>query len=211
MSVMNEIAQALINGNEAEVVKLVTQALESSTPAIQILNEGLVPGMDIVGKQFKAGELFIPEVISSAETMKKGLAVLKPKLVEQNSEQLGRIVIGTVQGDVHDVGKNLVSIMFEGAGFSVMDLGTDSTPEQFVKAAEEFKADIVALSALLTTTMPAMQRTIEALKEAGLRQSVKVIVGGAPVSADFAEKIGADGYAGEAVGATQLAKSLLER
>ena len=199
MSVFTKITNALYEGDAEEIAVLVQKALDEGEDAQTIVNDGLVAGMNVVGADFKAGTLFIPEVISAAEAMKEGLMILKPAMAAANQESLGTILIGTVEGDVHDIGKNLVAIMFEGAGFTVHDIGVDNKPEDFVKAYEEYKPEFIGLSALLSTTMPAMQRTIEAFTEAGYRDKVKILVGGAPINADFAKKINADGYAGDAV------------
>jgi 5-methyltetrahydrofolate--homocysteine methyltransferase len=177
--------------------------------AQEILNDGLIAGMDEVGKDFRAGDLFIPEVLMSAKAMHAGMAVLRPLLAESGALSPAKIVIGTVTGDLHDIGKNLVGMMLEGAGFEIIDLGTDVSPEKFVEAVRAEGADLVGMSALLTTTMPSMKATIEALTEAGLRDRVKVIVGGAPVTASFAEEIGADAYAPDAASAVDTARSLV--
>ncbi|HIZ77496.1 MAG TPA: corrinoid protein [Firmicutes bacterium] len=208
MSVFTKITNALYEGDAEEIAVLVQKALDEGEDAQTIVNDGLVAGMNVVGADFKAGTLFIPEVISAAEAMKEGLMILKPAMAAANQESLDTILIGTVEGDVHDIGKNLVAIMFEGAGFTVHDIGVDNKPEDFVKAYEEYKPEFIGLSALLSTTMPAMQRTIEAFTEAGYRDKVKILVGGAPINADFAKKINADGYAGDAVSAVDLAKTM---
>ena len=208
MSVFTKITNALYEGDAEEIAVLVQKALDEGEDAQTIVNDGLVAGMNVVGADFKAGTLFIPEVISAAEAMKEGLMISKPAMAAANQESLGTILIGTVEGDVHDIGKNLVAIMFEGAGFTVHDIGVDNKPEDFVKAYEEYKPEFIGLSALLSTTMPAMQRTIEAFTEAGYRDKVKILVGGAPINADFAKKINADGYAGDAVSAVDLAKTM---
>lgn len=208
MSVFTKITNALYEGDAEEIAVLVQKALDEGEDAQTIVNDGLVAGMNVVGADFKAGTLFIPEVISAAEAMKEGLMILKPAMAAANQEPLDTILIGTVEGDVHDIGKNLVAIMFEGAGFTVHDIGVDNKPEDFVKAYEEYKPEFIGLSALLSTTMPAMQRTIEAFTEAGYRDKVKILVGGAPINADFAKKINADGYAGDAVSAVDLAKTM---
>ena len=181
MSVFTKITNALYEGDAEEIAVLVQKALDEGEDAQTIVNDGLVAGMNVVGADFKAGTLFIPEVISAAEAMKEGLMILKPAMAAANQESLGTILIGTVEGDVHDIGKNLVAIMFEGAGFTVHDIGVDNKPEDFVKAYEEYKPEFIGLSALLSTTMPAMQRTIEAFTEAGYRDKVKILVGGAPM------------------------------
>lgn len=208
MSITNDIAQALLDGNPDEVGSLTRKALDENIDVSIILNEGLIGGMDVVGKKFREGEVFLPEVISSADAMKKGISILKPVMAKSNAKPMGTFLIGTVEADVHDIGKNLVAAMFEGAGFTVYDIGVDNAPEKFVEAYEKYNPDIVGLSALLSTTMPAMMHTIEAFTEAGHRDKVKIIVGGAPINQDFADKIGADGYAGDAVAAVELGKSL---
>lgn len=208
MKVLEKIAKALYDGEADDVLEYVEKALDDGVDATEILNDGLVAGMNEVGADFKAGTMFLPEVICCAEAMKAGVNAIKPALAAANKESIGTFVVGTVEGDVHDIGKNLVAVMFEGAGFTVYDIGVDNKPEAFVKAIEDYKPDIVGLSALLSTTMPAMQRTIEAIVEAGIRNDVKILVGGAPINQDFADKIGADGYAGDAVAACDLAKTL---
>jgi 5-methyltetrahydrofolate--homocysteine methyltransferase len=175
----------------------------------KILNEALVPAMEIVGREYEDGERYVPEMLISAEAMKAAMEVLRPKLVETGVQLRGKVVIGTVEGDLHDIGKNLVAMMLEGAGFEVIDLGVEVTADRFVQAVREHKPDVLGMSALLTTTMIHMPEVIEALKEAGLREKVKVIVGGAPVTQEFAEKIGADGYAPDAASAAEVVKKLL--
>jgi len=165
--------------------------------------------MDYVGVEFKAGNMFVPEVLRSAKTMQTSLEILRPLLVESGAKTAGKVLLGTVKGDLHDIGKNLVGMMWEGAGFEVKDIGKDVAPEQFVEAVKEWEPDVLGMSALLTTTMRAMESTIKVLEEAGLRDRVKVIIGGAPVTQDFADQIGADGYASNAAGAAELAKRLL--
>jgi 5-methyltetrahydrofolate--homocysteine methyltransferase len=174
-----------------------------------LLNHGLMPGMEHVGEEFRNGNMFVPEVLRAARAMQASMDLLRPLLVETGARMAGKIVIGTVKGDLHDIGKNLVAMMCEGAGFEIKDLGRDVDPALFVEAVANENADIVAMSALLTTTMRSMERTIEALKEAGLRERVKVMVGGAPVTQDYADQIGADGYASNAAAAADLAKSLV--
>jgi 5-methyltetrahydrofolate--homocysteine methyltransferase len=200
----------LYHGNVDGVAADTQKSLDEGMSAGEILNQGLIAGMDIVGRDFKAGELFIPEVIMCAKAMHAGLAVLRPHLIESGSASLGKVVIGTVAGDMHDIGKNLVSMMLEGAGFEIIDLGTDVQPQKFVEIVHSEGADLVGMSALLTTTMVSMKSTIDALGEAGLRGNVKVLVGGAPVTASFAEQIGADAYAADAVAAVDIARSLIE-
>ena len=203
----SKITQELIAGNLEEVPNLCLQAIEDGMAAQDILDKCLFPGMDVVGQRMKTGEMFIPEVLRSAKAMQAGLEVLKDKLADGGSgSQRGIVVIGTVQGDLHDIGKNLVVMLLEGAGFKVVDLGVDIKPEQFVSAVNEHDATIVGMSALLTTTMPKMNETVQALTEAGLRDNVKIIVGGAPVTSKFVEQIGADGYGADAAGAVDKAK-----
>jgi 5-methyltetrahydrofolate--homocysteine methyltransferase len=202
-----EIFNAVLAFDEA-TVKTKTQAeLDADTDIQTILNDGLISAMDEVGERFSAGELFVPEMLMAAQAMKAGLELLKPLLAEGTSQRKGTVVIGTVKGDLHDIGKNLVSMMMEGAGFDVIDLGVDVESEAFVKSAAEKNADVIALSALLTTTMPAMQTTVKAVKEAGM--AVKTIIGGAPVTQAFADQIGADGYSADAPGAVKLVKELV--
>jgi 5-methyltetrahydrofolate--homocysteine methyltransferase len=201
------IFQAVMTFNEAAVKSGVQAALAAGTPIDQILNEGLIGAMDEVGRKFSDGELFVPEMLMAAQVMKAGLAVLKPHLGEGAVESKGVVVLGTVKGDLHDIGKNLVAMMMEGSGFRVVDLGVDVEAARFVRAAVEHKAGVVALSALLTTTMPAMKSTIDAIREAGL--AVKTIVGGAPVTQAFAHQVGADGYSDDAPGAVELVRRLI--
>jgi len=204
---IQEIFNAVLNFDEA-TVKTKTQAeLDAGTDIQTILNEGLISAMDEVGEKFSSGELFVPEMLMAAQAMKAGLAILKPLLAEGASQRKGTVVIGTVKGDLHDIGKNLVSMMMEGAGFDVVDLGVDVESEDFVKSAAEQKADVIALSALLTTTMPAMEATVKAVKETGM--AVKTIIGGAPVTQAFSDQIGADGYSADAPGAVKLVKKLV--
>jgi 5-methyltetrahydrofolate--homocysteine methyltransferase len=202
-----DIFNAVLAFDEAGV-KAKTQAeLDAGTDIQSILNDGLIAAMDDVGEKFSAGELFVPEMLMAAQAMKGGLEILKPLLASGQSTSKGTVVIGTVKGDLHDIGKNLVSMMMEGAGFDVVDLGVDVDSEAFVKAASDKGADVIALSALLTTTMPSMETTVKAVKEAGM--SVKTIIGGAPVTQAFADQIGADGYSADAPGAVKLVKQLV--
>jgi 5-methyltetrahydrofolate--homocysteine methyltransferase len=208
MAVLDEIKEAVINGNKAAAAAGVQQALdEGLTPGV-ILNDALIPAMTEVGLRFENGEYFVPEMLIAARAMQAGLDLLKPLLVQSGIQPIATVAIGTVKGDLHDIGKNLVAIMLEGAGFAIRDLGVNAAPEKFVQAAAE-GAQIVAMSALLTTTMPSMKVTVEALKAAGLRERVKVMIGGAPVTQAYADEIGADGYSPDASSATRLAKSLL--
>jgi 5-methyltetrahydrofolate--homocysteine methyltransferase len=208
--IITNLKEDLYDGKVDEVAAATQQALDEGISAGEILNQGLIAGMDVVGRDFKSGELFIPEVILCARAMHAGLEVLQPLLIETGNASLGKVVIGTVAGDMHDIGKNLVSMMLEGAGFEIIDLGTDVQPEQFVEIVRAEGADLVGMSALLTTTMLSMKSTIDALSEAGLRDSVRILVGGAPVTANFAEQIGADAYAADAGAAVDTARSLIE-
>lgn len=207
--ILEQISSNLYDGNAGEVSELVQKALADGLSPQQILENGLIKGMDRVGVDFKNGDLFVPEVLIAARAMDAGMKVLRPLLVENEVPFVGKFVIGTVKGDLHDIGKNLVKMMIEGAGFLAIDLGTDVAPESFVAAVQEHKPEIIGMSALLTTTMVQMKSTIEALKNAGLRDSVRVMVGGAPVTASFAEQIGADGYAPDAASAVEVARSLV--
>jgi 5-methyltetrahydrofolate--homocysteine methyltransferase len=195
-----------LQGNEAKTSELVQQALAENLDPKDILDNGLIVGMDEVSARFRRGEMFVPEVLMSAKAMHAGLELLRPKLIASGAKLAGKIVIGTVKGDLHDIGKNLVGMMCEGAGFEVIDLGFNVPPEKFISAVKEYQPDIVGMSALLTTTMRAMGHTLHALEEAGLRDKVKVLVGGAPVDAEFAERIGADGYGSNAVAGAETAK-----
>jgi 5-methyltetrahydrofolate--homocysteine methyltransferase len=203
---IKDVYQAVIDFDEDGMPGLIQKELGAGTDLQKLLQEGLISAMDYVGKQFSEGELFVPEMLMAAQTMKKGLEILKPKLGGGGAASAGTIVIGTVKGDLHDIGKNLVGMMLEGGGFEIVDLGVDVEPKTFVEEAKKHDAKIVGLSALLTTTMPAMEETVNALKEAGL--TVKTMVGGAPVTKAFADKIGATGYSEDAPGAVELARKL---
>jgi 5-methyltetrahydrofolate--homocysteine methyltransferase len=207
--IMKELYTSILNGENKVVPNKVQSALDAGIDASRILNEGMIAAMAEVGRLFEEGEYYVPEMLISARSMQAGLAVLKPHLMQANIKSAGKVVAGTVKGDLHDIGKNLVCMMLEGAGFEIYDLGTDVSPEKFVAAIQEHDIDIVALSALLTTTMPNMKVAVEALREAGLRERVKVIIGGAPVTEGYAQQIGADGYSPDASRAVSLAKSLL--
>jgi 5-methyltetrahydrofolate--homocysteine methyltransferase len=207
--ILEQISTAVIEGDLGEIVDLTEDALDDGLSADQILNEGLMPGMDYVGVEFKAGNMFVPEVLRSAKTMQYSMDILKPLLAESGIKMVGKVLLGTVKGDLHDIGKNLVGMMCEGAGFEVKDIGKDVAPEDFVAAVKEFEPDVVGMSALLTTTMRAMESTIKVLEEAGLRDKVKIMIGGAPVTQAFADQIGADGYASNAASASELAKKLV--
>jgi len=208
-NILEKIATNLYKGEDDVVADLVQQALDQGMTPAEILNGGLIAGMDQVGRDFKAGELFVPEVLIAARAMQAGMNVLRPLLAESDVPIAGKYVIGTVQGDLHDIGKNLVKMMLEGAGFQTIDLGVDVRPEEFVAAVREHRPQLLGMSALLTTTMPGMKATIEALEEAGLRDKVKVMVGGAPVTAAFAKQIGADAYAPDAASAVETARALI--
>ena len=207
--ILEQISTAIIEGDLDEIVDLTEDALDEDLDAEKILNEGLMAGMDYVGVEFKAGNMFVPEVLRSARAMHMSMDILKPLLVESGVQMLGKVLLGTVKGDLHDIGKNLVAMMCEGAGFEVTDLGKDITPEEFVEAVKEFDPDVLGMSALLTTTMRTMESTIKVLEEAGVRDKVKVMIGGAPVTRAFADQIGADGYDSNAASAAELAKQLV--
>jgi 5-methyltetrahydrofolate--homocysteine methyltransferase len=209
MTIFEKIADEVQKGNSETVEELVKEALSPGFPAERILNEGLVEGMNIVSEKFKNNECFIPEVLVSAKAMTVGLEILNPRLAETNVKSRGKVVIGTIQGDLHDIGKNIVAMLLQGAGFEVVDLGADVPIDKFVEATKNEKADIVGISALLITTMVNMKTVIEGLKNAGLRGDVKVIVGGAPVTRDYANQIEADGYAPDAASGVDVAKRLL--
>ncbi|HOB91698.1 MAG: corrinoid protein [Bacillota bacterium] len=209
MADFKEMQDALIAGNAAKVKELAESAVAEGVSAVDILNQGLIPGMAVIGERFKKNEVYVPEVLIAARAMKTGLAVVKPLLAESNVEPIGKVVIGTVKGDLHDIGKNLVAMMLEGAGFEVIDAGVDVPPEKFSSLAKETNAKLIGLSALLTTTMPAMKDTLDRLEADGLRDEVKVMIGGAPVTQKYADEIGADGYAPDASSAVDLAKDLL--
>ncbi len=202
------LSTAVLEGKEERVPRLVQKGLDEGLAPKDILDNGLIVGMDEVGARFKRGEMFVPEVLMAAKSMQAGLTVLRPELVASGAQLIGKIVMGTVKGDLHDIGKNLVGMMCEGAGFEVIDLGFNVEPEKFIEAIKEHQPNIVGMSALLTTTMRAMGHTIQAIEEAGLRDQVKIMVGGAPVDAEFAERIGADGYGSNAPAGSDLAKRL---
>ncbi len=207
---LKPIYDGIIEGDKTAVTEHVQEAVDAGLPAEVILKQGLVPAMSEVGRMFEEGEYYVPEMLIAARAMQAGLAILKPLLVASDVQATGTIVIGTVQGDLHDIGKNLVGMMLEGAGFELVDLGTDVQAEQFVQAVRDYQPDLVAMSALLTTTMPSMKKTIDALQDAGVRDSVKVIIGGAPVTPEYATEIGADGFAADAGRAASLANELVD-
>ncbi len=203
------ISEAVIVGNAERTQQLVKQAIEEGVDPEKIIYEGLVPGMNVVGDRFRKNEYYVPEVLIAARAMQRGMDLLTPLLQGRKIRTLGKVVIGTVEGDLHDIGKNLVAMMLKGSGFEVVDLGVDIKAEDFVQKAKEAQADVVAMSALLTTTMPSMKKTIEALKQAGVRNNFKVMIGGAPVTQSYADEIGADGFAPDAASAVDKAKELL--
>lgn len=207
--ILSVISTAVIEGNLDDIVELTEDALDDGLEAQEILNNGLMLGMDYVGVEFKAGNMFVPEVLRSARAMQAAMDILNPLLAASGVKMVGKILLGTVKGDLHDIGKNLVGMMCEGAGFEVEDLGKDVAPEAFVEGVKKFEPDVVGMSALLTTTMRAMEHTIKALEEAGVRDKVKVMIGGAPVTQSFADQIGADGYASNAAAATDMAKKFV--
>lgn len=206
--ILTEISDAIIAGDIGAMVDLTEDALDDGLSPQDILDSGLMPGMDYVGVEFKAGRMFVPEVLRSARAMQSAMDIIRPMLVESGASMTGAIVIGTVKGDLHDIGKNLVGMMCEGAGFEVYDIGKNIDPDGFVDAVKEYEPNILGMSALLTTTMRSMQATIDALEEAGVRDQVKIMIGGAPVTSEFADAIGADGYASNAAAAVELAKQL---
>jgi len=210
MADFQDMIDTLIEGDEKKLISLAQSALDGGVSAKEILEKGLMTGMDIVGEKMESEDMFIPEVLRSARAMSTVIDILKPLLAEGDVVAAGKVVIGTVQGDLHDIGKNLVAMMLESVGFEVYNLGADILPEKFVEEIKDKNADMPCLSALLTTTMPMMKTTIDALSQNGLRDQVKVMIGGAPVTQEFADQIGADGYAHDAGSATKLAKALLQ-
>ncbi len=208
MQELQLLHDAILKGDAKTAKAITEQALAAGAVPLDLVQKYMVPAMGEVGRRFECEEYFVPELLLSARAMKSSLELIRPRLVASGVQPTGRVVVGTVKGDLHDIGKNLVAAMLEGGGYEVIDLGVNVTPEQFVAAVKEKGAQIVALSALLTTTMPAMKTTVDALKQAGVRDQVKVLVGGAPISQRFAEEIGADGYAESAAGAVGLAKKV---
>ncbi|NLN81257.1 MAG: cobalamin-binding protein [Clostridiales bacterium] len=209
MSTIEQLSEALQRGNAKEVTALVQEALDNGVTAQRILDEGLLKGMGLLGVRFKNNEVFVPEVLIAARALNKGVELLKAKLIEEGVKPIGKVIIGTVKGDLHDIGKNLVKMMMEGAGFSVIDLGVDVSDESFVEAVKTHQPDILAMSALLTTTMNQMETVINALSSAGLRDKVKVMIGGAPITQSFCEQIGADAYTPDAASAAETAKTFV--
>ena len=207
MADLEVLAQSVIKGDQKTAVEITTAAIEEGMAPGTILADGLIAGMNVIGVRFKANEVYIPEVLIAARAMKMAMEILEPKLAEAGVKPLGKAAVGTVQGDLHDIGKNLVIMMLKGAGFNVVDLGVDVSSDKFVEAAKEGGIQVIGLSALLTTTMPAMETAIKAIKDSGV--AVKVMIGGAPITQAYADKIGADGYAADAASAVDIAKTLL--
>lgn len=210
MENLEAIKVSVIEGNVSQAEKATKKSLETGTDPLKIIQDGLVAGMNVVGPRFKAGEMFVPEVLMSARAMHAGMDLVKGEIVDIELTSAGKVVIGTVKGDLHDIGKNLVAIMLESSGFEVVNLGVDIPPEKFAEAIREHRPGVIGLSALLTTTMLEMKEVIDYLKEEGLRDDVKVIIGGAPVTADFSAEIGADGYAPDGGSAVELVNNLLQ-
>jgi 5-methyltetrahydrofolate--homocysteine methyltransferase len=208
-NLVQEVYSAVVDGNASEAREKVQLALDNGTDAETILNSGLIAAMKEVGQLFEDGEFFVPEMLISARAMQSGMIILRPFLVAQDIQPIGKVIIGTVKGDLHDIGKNLVSMMLEGSGFQIFDLGTDVSPEKFLEAINTHKPDILGMSALLTTTMANMEKTIRFLEENGVRDEVKVLIGGAPISQKYADDIGADGYAPDASQAAVIATRLM--
>jgi 5-methyltetrahydrofolate--homocysteine methyltransferase len=207
---LKQIYEYTVNGNAPKVKELTQQALDEGVAPSEIITKYLIPAMSEVGDRFERNEFYVPELLIAARAMQGGLAILKPLLADTDLKPTGKVVIGTVKGDLHDIGKNLVSMMLQGAGFEIVDLGVDVSPDKFIAAVKDSKAQVIALSALLTTTMPSMKTTIDALKAAGLRDEVKVVIGGAPLTQRYADEIGADGYAPDANSAVRKTKELLQ-
>ena len=206
---LENISTSILEGDAEEAPKLIQQALDEGTTAKDILDHGLLVGMQEVGVRFRAGDLFVPEVLMSAEAMQAAMVVLRPQLIASGVKLIGKVLLGTVKGDIHDIGKNLVGMMCEGAGFEVIDLGFNADPEKFVAGIKKHQPQVVGMSAMLTTTMRAMGHTIKAIEEAGLRDTVKIMVGGAPVDGEFAQRIGADGYGSNAPAGSDLARKFV--
>jgi len=209
MEILEQVVGSLQRGEHEHVTELVQQAIDRGVPTSEILNDGLIAGMNVVGEKFRVHEIFLPDVLLAAKAMTAGMELLKPLLIRDGVPDRGTVVVGSVQGDLHDIGKNLVGIMLRGSGFQVIDLGNDVPPERFVETAREQGAKVIGLSALLTTTMSVMKRVVELVEENGLTGQVKVIVGGAPLSAEFAREIGADGYAYDAANAVERVKGMV--
>ena len=209
MSDFSSLAQIVINGDFGGAKSLTQKMIDNGVDPLEIINQGLMAGMNVVGVRFKAGDMYVPEVMMSARAMSTGIELVKPLIADKDMPTAGKVLIGTIKGDLHDIGKKLVVMMLESAGFEIIDLGVDIDPATFVKAVKEHNPQVIGMSALLTTTMLSMKDTIEALKKEGLRDSVKIIIGGAPITQGFAEQIGADGYASDAASATELCRRLI--
>ena len=207
---LKQLYESVVSGDAKATQAITQQALADGVDPLKLVNDYMVPAMDEVGRRFEANEYFVPELLISARAMKAALELIRPLLTARGDQPLGRVAIGTVKGDLHDIGKNLVGSLLEGGGFEVIDLGVNVTPEKFIATVNEKKANIIAMSALLTTTMPSMKTTIDALKQAGVRGKVKVLIGGAPITQKYADEIGADGYSENAVGAVALAKKAVK-
>ena len=210
MEIFNQLQQTVATGKRVEVKRLLEEGIQAGLSAKDLLEQGLIPGMDLVGARFKRNEVFVPEMLIAARAMKEALALLEPHLVKAGIKPKYTAVLGTVQGDLHDIGKNLVGMMWKGANFDVVDLGVNVAPEKFAAAVEEKNPQIVGLSALLTTTMPAMKETVRRIRTGAVGASVKIVIGGAPVTQEYADEIGADGYSPDAASAVDLARNLLE-
>ncbi len=211
MADFEKMGQAVIQGNQDQVIELTQTAVDEGVEPNKIIENGLINGMNVVGKRFKAGDMFVPEVLMSAKSMKGGMNIVKPLLLEGEMPSEGTVLLGTVSGDLHDIGKNLVGMMMESGGLEIVNLGTDISPSEFAEKVKEHKPDVLGMSALLTTTMLSMRDTIEILEEEGLRNSVKIMVGGAPVTKEFSDEIGADGWAPDAASAKDLAFDLINK
>ena len=209
MDILKEISECLQQGDDEKVSLLTRQAIEEKIPPREILESSLIGGMNIIGEKYKAHEIFLPQVLLAAKAMYAGMDLLKPMFIKGEMPTMGRVIIGSVQGDLHDIGKNLVGIMLKGAGFEVIDLGNNVSPEKFVETAKKENASVIGMSALLTTTMPVMQKTVDLLKEEGLGGKIKIIIGGAPASEEFAQRIGADAYGYDSTNAVESVKKLI--
>ena len=209
MADLKQLYDAILNGDAKTAHGITEQALKNGADPVKLVDENMIPAMNEVGRRFEANEYFVPELLISARAMKTALDLVRPLLIARGAKPVGKVAVGTVKGDLHDIGKNLVAAMLEGGGFEVIDLGVNVPPEKFIAAVNEKGVEIVAMSALLTTTMPAMKTTIDALKQAGVREKIKVLIGGAPITQKYADEIGADGYSENAVGAVAVAKKSL--
>ncbi len=211
MDILSSISQFLQQGNDKKVLSLTKEAVNNAIPPQKILDDGLIAGMNVVGQKYKAHDIFLPDVLLSAKAMYTGISILKPLFLKGKMQDRGKIVIGTVQGDLHDIGKNLVAIMLKGAGFEVIDLGNNVSPENFVERAKKENAPIIGLSTLLTTTMPVMKTVVDIVKNDGLNKQIKIIIGGAPVTDEFANSIGADAYCFDSISAVETVKKIMAK